>query len=102
MIFDKKISKSSEFYCLEPGLYPYIAVIVEAMNTLIEERHNHSENCITTKLSRRTLKHEIYLANEGYGLAFFNMNLRHFFGIIVGNGFGVMLSGKGHHKPDLA
>ena len=39
MFFHKKLSKSSEFYCLEPGLYPSIADIVETMNILIRERH---------------------------------------------------------------
>ena len=67
--FDKTLSKSSEFYYLEPGLYPSITDIVEAMNTLNPERHNHRENCITIKVSRRTQKVDIYLANEGSGLA---------------------------------
>ena len=71
------------------------------MNTLIEERHNHSENCITVKVSGRTQKVEIYLANEGCGLAFFSTDLGHFFGSIVGNEFGVMLRGKGPHKPEF-
>ena len=51
MFSDKKLSKSSELHYLEPGLYPSITDIVEAMNTLIQERHNHSENCITVKVS---------------------------------------------------
>ena len=38
MLFDQKLSKSSELYYLEPGLYPSITDIVEAMNTLIQER----------------------------------------------------------------
>ena len=58
--FDKKLPTSSEFYylepglypsILEPGLYPSIADTVEAMNTLIQGRHNHSENCIPVKVS---------------------------------------------------
>ena len=56
MFFDKKLLKSSEFHYLEPGLYPSITDTVEAMNTLSQERHNHSENCITVKVSRRTQK----------------------------------------------
>ena len=75
MFFDTKPSKSSKFYYLEPGLYPFIADIVEAMNTLIQEKHEHSENCITVKMSRRTQKIEIYLAKEGYGLVFFSTDL---------------------------
>ena len=35
MFFDKKRSKSLEFYHLEPALYPSITDIVEAMNTLL-------------------------------------------------------------------
>ena len=54
MFFDKKPSKSSEFYYLEPGLQPSITDIVEAMKTRIQERHNHNENCILVKVSRRT------------------------------------------------
>ena len=100
MFFDKKFSKSSEFYCLEPGLYPTFTDIVEAVNT--QERHNHSENCITVKVSRRTQKVEIYFINEGSGLAFFSTDLGHIFGSNVGNEFGVMLKGKGPHKPEFA
>ena len=102
MFFDKKFSISSEFYYLEPGLCPSVTDIVEAMNTLIQERHNHSENCIKNKVSRRTQKVETYLANEGSGLAFFSTDLGHNFGSIVGNDFGVMLRRKGPHKPEFA
>ena len=59
MFFDKKLSKSSEFYYLEPGLYPSMTDIVEVMNILIQQRQNHSENCIKVKVSRRTQKNEI-------------------------------------------
>ena len=89
--FDKKFSNSSEFYYLEPGLYPSITDIVEAINTLIQERHNHSENCITVKVSQKTQKVEIRLANGGSGLAFFSTDLGHIFESNVGNEFGVML-----------
>ena len=102
MFFDKKLPKSSEFYYLEPGLYPSITDIIEAMNILFQERHNHSENCIKVKVSQRTQKVEIYLANEGSGLAFFSTDLGHIFGSNVGNEFGVMLRRKGPHKPEFA
>ena len=49
MLFDKKLSNSSDY--LERGLYPSDTDIVEAMNFLIQERHNHSENCFTVKTS---------------------------------------------------
>ena len=35
MVFDEKLSKSSKFYYMEPGLYPSITDIVEALNTLL-------------------------------------------------------------------
>ena len=44
MFFDNKLLKSSEFYNLELGRYPFITVIVEALNTLIQESHSQSEN----------------------------------------------------------
>ena len=100
--FDKNFSKSSEFHYLEPGLYPSITDIVEAMNILIQERHNHSENCIKVKVSRRTQKVEIYLANEASGLAFFSIDLGYIFGSNFGNEFRVMLRRKCPHKPEFA
>ena len=100
--FDKKFSKSSEFYYLEPGLYPSITDIVEAMNILIQERHNRSEGCIKVKVSRRMQKVEIYLANEASGLSFFSTDLGHIFGSNVRNEFGVMLRRKCPHIPEFA
>ena len=46
MFYDEKLSKTTEPYYLEPGLYSSITDIVEAMNTLIQEnkqpqRHLH-------------------------------------------------------------
>ena len=102
MVFDKKLSKSSEFYYLEPGLYPPITDIVEAMNNLIHERQNYSGNCITVKMSRKRQTVEICLANEASGLAFFSTDLGHILGSNVDNEFGVMLGGKGPHKPEFA
>ena len=70
MLFDKKHPISSEFYFLEHVFYPSITDNVETMNTLIQERHKHSESCITVKMSQKTQTVEIYLADEGSGLAF--------------------------------
>ena len=52
--FDEKLSKTRSTYIPEPGLYLSIAEIVEAVNTLIQERNSHNETCITVKVSRRT------------------------------------------------
>ena len=51
---------------------------------------------------RRTHKVEIYIANEGSGLAFFSTDLGNIFRSYVGNEIGVMLRGKGPHKPEFA
>ena len=90
MFFDKKNSKSSEFHYLEPGIFPSITDIVEAMNTLFQEKHDQSGNCITVKVSGgRTQKVEVYLANEGSSLAIFSTDLGHIFISNIGNEFGV-------------
>ena len=87
MFFDNKLSKSSEFHYLEPGLYPSITDFVEAMNILIQERHNHSKNCIKFKVLeeckelRFTLQmtnpvlHFLVLILDTFSEVFFVMNL---------------------------
>ena len=102
MFFNKQFSESSEFYYLKPGLYSCITDIVEAMIILIQERHNHSGNCIKVKVSRITQKVEIYLASGRSGLAFFSTDLEHIFGSNVVNESVVKLRGKGPHKPEFA
>ena len=54
MIYEEKLSKTTEAYYLEFGLYSFITDIVEAMNTLIQEQNNHKDTCITMKVSRVT------------------------------------------------
>ena len=54
--FLTKKSRVVKVLYLEPGRFPSITDIVETMNTPIQERHNHSENCITVKVSRTTQK----------------------------------------------
>ena len=100
--FDKKLSKSTSNYSIEPGLYTSITDIVEAMNTLIQERNNHNETCITVKVSRRTQKTVIMLANDNSGLAFCSTDLGQIFNNNVGNEFGVLMIGKGPHEPEFA
>ena len=100
--FDEKLSKSTSTYNLEPGLYTSITDIVKAMNRLIRERNNHNETCITVKVSRRTQKIVILLANDTSGLAFCSTDLGNFFGNKVGNEFGVLIKGKGPHEPEVA
>ena len=58
MFYDDKLSKASEAYYLEPGLYSSITDIVKAMKTLIQERNNQRDTCITIKVSRLTQKND--------------------------------------------
>ena len=99
---DKKLSKSTSTYSIEPGLYTSFTDIVEAKNRLIQERNIHNETCITVKVSCRTQKIVIMLANDSSGLAFCSTDLGHIFVKNVGNEFGVMLIGKGPHEPKSA
>ena len=102
LFFDIKLSKNSEFYYLGYCFYPSITDIAEAKNTLFQERHNHSENCITVEVSRRTQKVEINLANDESSLAVFSTDLEHICGSKAGNDFGMMFKRKGLHKPEIA
>ena len=102
MFFDEKLSKSTWAYNLEPGLYTSITDIVEAMKTLIQKRNNHNETCITVKVSRRTQKVVIILANDTSGLAFCSTDLGHIFRNNVGNKVGLLMKGKCPHESQFA
>ena len=71
------------------------------MNTLIQERHKHSEPCITVKVPRRMQKVDSYLANERSGLEFSSTDMGHLFGSNIAKECGVMLRRKGPHKPEV-
>ena len=71
----------------------YVADIVEAMNSLIQERRNHGKSCILVRVSRRKQEVESYFAIEGSDLAFFGTDLGQFFGSNVDNRFTVLLRG---------
>ena len=72
------------------------------MNTLIQERNNHNETCITVKVSRKTQKVVTMLANDTSGLAFCSTGLGHIFGNIVGNEIVVLMIGKRPHEHEFA
>ena len=83
--FDETLSKPTTNYNLELGLYTSSTDIVEAMNTLIQERINHNEICITVKVSRRTQKVVFMVASDTSGNAFCSTELGPFFGNKEGN-----------------
>ena len=100
--FHEKVSKTTSTYNLELGLCTSITDIVEAMITLIQERNNHNETCITVKVSHRTQKVVVMLVNDTSVLAFCSTDSGHIFGNNVGNEFGVLMIGKGPHEPEFA
>ena len=102
MFYDEKLSKTTEAYYLERGLYSSITDIVEAFNTLIQERNNHRNTCITIKVSRVTQKVKVYLANQESSLAIFSTDLGHIFGGNVRNDSGILMRGKEPHEPSFA
>ena len=101
-VFDTKISNSSDYFYLEPGLYHSITNIVEAITTLVQERHNHTEIYFAVKLSQTMQKVDFHLADERSGLAFSSMDLGHIFGSNVCNDFGVLFRGKRLQNPVFA
>ena len=68
--------------------------MVEAFNTIIQERRNQAESCITIEASERTEKLEIHPAIEGSGLAFFGTYLGYIFESNFGSEFRVLLRRK--------
>ena len=72
------------------------------MNTLIQEKNNHNQTCVTVGFSRRTQKVVITPANDTSGLAFCSTDLGHIFGKNVGNHFRVLIIGKGPLEPEFA
>ena len=102
MFYDEKLSKTTEAYYLESGLYSSITDNVEAMNTLIQERNHQRDTCITIKVSRVTQKVKVYLVNEESSLAIFSTDLGHIFGVDVKIDSGILMRGKEPHEPSLA
>ena len=101
-VFGENNSKFTSTYNPEPGIYTSIKDIEEAMNPLNQERNNHNETCITVKVSRRTQKVVIPLANFTSVFAFCSTGLGHIFGNNVAHEFGVLMIGKRPHEPEFA
>ena len=75
---------------------------MEALNTLIQERNNHRDTCITIKVSRVTQKLQVYLAFEESSLAISSTDLGHIFEGDMRNDLGRLISGKRPHEPTFA
>ena len=102
MFYDEKLSKTTEAYYLQSGLNSSIIDILEALNTIIQERDNHRDTCITIKVCRVSQKVKVYLANGDSSLAVFSTDLGHIFGGDMRNDLGILMCGKGPHEPTFA
>ena len=102
MFYDEKLSKTTEAYYFDPGLYSSITDIVEAINTIKQERNNHRDTCITINVSRVKRKVKVYQANEVPRLAISSTDLGYIFGGDVRNDLGILMSGKSPHEPTIA
>ena len=102
LFHDNELSKTKDYYYLEPGLYHSITDIVEAMNSLIRNRNNHNKTCISVKMDRRTQKIAFSLVNDESSLVISIIDLGHIFGGDVRNDWGLLILGKGPHKPLFA
>ena len=64
LFHDNELSKTKDYYYLEPGLHYSFTDIVEAMNSLIQKRNDQNTTCIGVKVDRRSLKATLLLVND--------------------------------------
>ena len=72
------------------------------MNSLIQKRNNHNKNCNGVKLDRKTQKVAFSHVNDESNLVISSIDLGHIFGGDFRNDRGILMLGKGPHKPLFA
>ena len=97
-----ELSKTIDYYYLEPGLYHSITDIVEAMSSPIQKKNDHNTTCISVKVDLRTQKIAFLLVNDEPSFVISSIVLGHIFGGDVPNDWGISMLGKGPHKFLLA
>ena len=102
LFHDDELSKTKDYYYLEPGLDHSITDIVQTMNSLIQNRNNHSKTCIGVKVDCKTQKIAFSLVNDESSLVISSIDLGHFFGGDVRNDRGILMLGRRPHKPLFA
>ena len=85
LFHDNKLSETKDYYYLEPGLYHSITHILEAMNSLIQNRNNHKTICIGVKVDRRNQKVAFLLFNVESSSVISNIEFGPIFGGDVRN-----------------
>ena len=102
LFHDNVLSKTKDYYYLEPGLYHSITDIVEAMDSLIQNRNNHNKTCIGVKVDRRTQKIAFSLVIDESSFVISSIDLGHIFGGDFSNDRGILMLGEGPHKSLFA
>ena len=72
------------------------------MNSLIQNRNNHTMTCVGVKVDRRTQKVALSLVNDESSLVISSIDLGHIFGGDVRKGRCIQMLGMGQHKPLFA
>ena len=98
LFYDEKLSKTENLYYFEPGLYASIAGNAETMNSLIQNRNNHSDTCIRVPVFQKTRRSDVSFLHEESGFMISSLDSRPFFGSGVGIYMGFLLRGKRPHK----
>ena len=93
-------TKPSDYYTLDPGLYPSISDIVNEMNRKIQERKKYEKTPIKLHVNKITQRISLSLPNQNSLLCIFSADLCHVFGCEEAvYGMGVFMSGGGPHFP---
>ena len=93
-------TKPSDYYTLDPGLYPSISDIVNEMNRKIQEREKYEKTPNKLHVNKITQRFPLSLPNQNSLLVIFCADLCHVFGCEeFVHGQGVFMSGVGPHFP---
>ena len=93
-------TKPSDYYTLDPGLYPSISHIVNEMNRKFPEREKYETTPNKLHVNKITQRISLSLPNQNSLLFIFSADLRHVFGCEeVVCGMGVFMSGDGPNFP---
>ena len=102
LFHDNDLSKTKDYYYLEPRIYHSNTDIVEAMNLLIHNKNNDNTTCIGKKADCRTQKVAFSFVNEESSLVISSIDFGHIFAGNVRNNRGILMLGKGPQIPFFA
>ena len=93
-------TKPSDYYTLDPGLYPSISDIVIEMNRTIQEREKYEKTPIMLHVNKISKRISLSVPNQNSLLVDFSADLCHVFGCEEAvYGMGVFMSGAVPHFP---